>query len=198
MMQRESIHADSLLLRQIASGNEKAFKTLFENYNVRLFNYVLGFVKSPQVAEELVMDVFMKLWLGRDLLTQISNFDGFLFRVAHNKTIDFLRAASRDTRLKELLWDQIQAASDLVADKILIRHEFEGKVREAVELLSPHRKTVYKLATEEDLSHDQIAIQLNISKSTVNNHIVEARRFIRNYLVNKMDVAMLLLLFAQI
>ena len=53
-------------------------------YRPRLYNYILGIVNSPQVAEELAMDVFLKLWLGRELLTQIDHFDQFLFRIALN------------------------------------------------------------------------------------------------------------------
>lgn len=189
---------DQVFLSQIAAGSEKAFRTLFDHYRDRLFNYINGFVKSPQIAEELVLDVFMKLWLGRDLLTRIKNFDGFLFRVAHNKTIDLLRSAARDNKLRQLLWEKIQMPSDLLADNTLIHHEYEEKVREAVELLSPQRKKIYKLSNEQDLTHDQIAIQLNISKSTVNNHIVEARRFIRDYLAKSLDIAMLLVVMAKI
>ena len=196
-MNEQQLYTEKLLLQQIAAGSEKAFKTLFDCYNTRLYHYILGFVKSDQIAEELVMDVFMKLWLGRDLLLQIKNFDGFLFRVAHNKIIDFLRFAAKDIKLKELLWENIEIASDLVADTSLINHEYEEKVRQAVELLSPQRKKVYKLCNEEELTHDQIAVQLNISKSTVNNHIGEARRFIREYLSNNFDIAILLVIVAR-
>jgi|SRR5579872_3916438 len=190
--------SNAVLLYQISNGSEKAFRTLFDNYKEKVFIYINGFVKSPQIAEELVLDVFMKLWLGRDQLTRIKNFDGFLFRVAHNKTIDILRAAARDNSLKELLWQKLQDPGDLAADNALIYHEFEEKLREAVELLSPQRKKIYKLSTEEDLTHDQISVQLKISKSTVNNHIFEARRFIRDYLADKFDIAMLLLILAEI
>ncbi len=194
----DDFYNEKLVLQQVAAGSEKAFKTLFDSYNTRLYKYIFGLVKSEQIAEELVMDVFMKLWLGRDLLTQINNFDGFLFRVAHNKIIDFLRFTAKDSKLKELMWEKIQIASGLPADQSLINHEYEEKVREAIDLLSPQRKKIYKLSTEQDLTHDQIAVQLNISKSTVNNHIVDARRFVRDYLSHHLDIAMLLVIIAGI
>lgn len=196
-LNEQELHIERLLLQQIAAGSEKAFQTLFNSYNSKLYHYIFGFVKSSQVAEELVMDVFLKLWLGRDLLVQIKNFDGFLFRVAHNKIIDFLRCAAKDQKLKELLWNEIQMSSGWVADHSLIHHEYEEKLREAIDLLSPQRKKVYKLAHEEELTHDQIAVQLHISKSTVNNHIVEAKRFIRDYLSTNLDIAMLLVIMTR-
>jgi len=191
------LHDERMLLQQIAKGDAGAFKTIFDTYRSRLHYYIFSFVKSNQVAEELVMDVFMKLWTGREMVIQIKNFDGFLFRVAHNKTIDFLRSVAKDPDFRELLWEEMQIGADTGADNALIIHEYEEKVREAIALLSPQRKKVYQLSREMDLTHEEIAVQLNLSKSTVNNHLVEARQFIRQYLVNRFDLAMLLLFIGR-
>jgi len=192
------LHDERMLLQQIAKGDAGAFKTIFDTYRSRLHYYIFSFVKSNQVAEELVMDVFMKLWTGREMVIQIKNFDGFLFRVAHNKTIDFLRSVAKDPDFRELLWEEMQIGADTGADNALIIHEYEEKVREAIALLSPQRKKVYQLSREMDLTHEEIAVQLNLSKSTVNNHLVEARQFIRQYLVNRFDLAMLLLFIGRL
>jgi len=192
------LHDERMLLQQIAKGDAGAFKTIFDTYRSRLHFYIFSFVKSNQVAEELVMDVFMKLWTGREMVIQIKNFDGFLFRVAHNKTIDFLRSVAKDPDFRELLWEEMQIGADTGADNALIIHEYEEKVREAIALLSPQRKKVYQLSREMDLTHEEIAVQLNLSKSTVNNHLVEARQFIRQYLVNRFDLAMLVLIIGRI
>jgi len=192
------LHDERMLLQQIAKGDAGAFKTIFDTYRSRLHYYIFSFVKSNQVAEELVIDVFMKLWTGREMVIQIRNFDGFLFRVAHNKTIDFLRSVAKDPDFRELLWEEMQIGADTGADNALIIHEYEEKVREAIALLSPQRKKVYQLSREMDLTHEEIAVQLNLSKSTVNNHLVEARQFIRQYLVNRFDLAMLLLFIGRL
>ncbi|MBA2561605.1 MAG: hypothetical protein H0V14_01575 [Chitinophagaceae bacterium] len=86
-MSATTLYNEQVLFQQIAEGNEKAFKSLFDTYRSRLFYYISRFVKSDQVAEELVMDVFLKIWMGRELVKQIENFDAFLFRVAHNLQI---------------------------------------------------------------------------------------------------------------
>ena len=140
------------------------------------------------------MDVFLKIWMGRDIIPQIEKFDAFLFRVAHNKSIDFLRSVARDPKFQDLLWDQIQLTNSVQADSSVLTHEYETKLREAVSLLSPQRKKVYQLSREQDMTHDQIAAQLKLSKNTVNNHIVEAQRFIRTYLSKNCDLAFLILL----
>ena len=186
-------HTDKTLLFQISAGNEAAFRTLFDRYRQRLFYYISRFIKSDQVAEELVMDTFMKIWTGRDIILQINNFDAFLFRIAHNKSIDFLRSAANDAHLKTLLWEEIQVASGERADTAVLLEEYEEKLRQAIALLSPQRRRIYHLRREQDFTHDQIAAQLGISKATVNNHIVEAQRFIRTYLVKNMELTMFIL-----
>ena len=183
------------LLQQIAEGNEQAFKSLFDKYRSRLFYYISRIVKSDQIAEELVMDVFLKIWVGRKIVTQIENFDAFLFRIAHNKTIDFLRSVAKDARLHELLWEEIQIADTVHADSPLLIHEFEGKIREAIVLLSPQQRKVYEMCRQQDYTHDQVASLLHISKSTVNNHVVNSQRFIRNYISKSMDLGFTLLFF---
>ncbi|MEO8961476.1 MAG: RNA polymerase sigma-70 factor [Ginsengibacter sp.] len=183
----------------ISEGDEKAFKSLFTSYYEKLFNFVLSIVKSRQVAEELVMDVFLKIWLGKEIVPRIEKFNAFIFRVAHNKSIDFLRSVARDPKFQDLLWEQIQISNNACADSTVLAREYEAKLREAVSLLSPQKKRIYQLSREEDMTHDQIAVQLNLSRHTVNNHIVEAQKFIRTYLIKKYDVAFLLpLLFNMI
>lgn len=186
------------LLRHVAASDELAFKTLFDTYHGRLFFYISRFIKSDAVAEELVMDVFLKIWVGRELVIQVENFDAFLFRIARNKSIDFLRSASKDNRLKELLLEKIQAASSEKADTLVLVREYEEKIREAISLLSPQRKKIYQLSREQDYTHDQIAEQLNISKSTVNNQLVEAQRFIRSFLSKHIELATVILIAGKI
>lgn len=193
-MPNNNYHTEKELLSQISTGSEKAFRELFSTYYDQLFNYIFSFIKVRQITEEIVMDVFLKIWTGRDIIHQIEKFDAFLFRVAHNKSIDFLRSVARDPKFQNLLWDQIQLANNAHADSAVIMHEYESKLREAVSLLSPQRKKVYQLSREQDMTHDQIAAHLNLSKFTVNNHIVEAQKFIRTYLSKNCDIALLLVL----
>jgi len=185
------------LLSQIALGNEHSFKVLFDSYNERLFHYICTIIKSRQVAEEIVMDVFLKIWLGKAMIPQIEKFDSFLFRVAHNKSIDFLRSVAKDPQFKELLWEQMQFSGYEKADAYLLRKEFECKLREAISLLSGQRRKVYQLSREEDMNHEQIAQELGLSKNTINNHIVEAQKFIRFYLAKNLDIAYVILLFTN-
>jgi RNA polymerase sigma-70 factor (ECF subfamily) len=183
---------DKRLLQLIAIGNEQAFETLFEKYRGKLYTYLKGITKSPEASEEIVMDVFLKIWIGRQTVNEIQHFDSFLFRIAHNKAIDFLRALHRDQTLFTLVWEEIQVLGSQTADAGLKEKESHAILQSAIDRLSPKRRLVYELSRENALSHDQIAAYLNLSKSTVNNHLVESLRFIRNYLNGYLEVCLLL------
>jgi RNA polymerase sigma-70 factor (ECF subfamily) len=183
---------DKRLLQLIAAGDEQAFKTLFEKYRAKLYAYLKSITKSPEVSEEIVMDVFLKIWIGRKTAVEIAQFDSFLFRIAHNKAIDFLRALQRDQTLCKLVWEEIQVAGSQTADAPLKEKESHAILQQAISRLSPKRRLVYELSRENALSHDQIAAYLNLSKSTVNNHLVESLRFIRHYLNGHLEVCVLL------
>jgi RNA polymerase sigma-70 factor (ECF subfamily) len=184
---------DKRLLQLIATGNEQAFEALFEKYRGKLYTYLKGITKSPEASEEIVMDVFLKIWIGRQTVNEIQHFDSFLFRIAHNKAIDFLRALHRDQTLFTLVWEEIQVSGSQTADAGLKEKESHAILQSAIDRLSPKRRLVYELSRENALSHDQIAAYLNLSKSTVNNHLVESLRFIRNYLHGYLEVCLLLL-----
>ena len=197
-MDDHSLNSDLILQKKASGGDENAFRSLYDRYYPRLYHYIFKIVKSKEVAEELAMDVFLKLWLARDMLAEIENLDAFLFRMAYNKSIDFFRAAAKDNTFTDLLWDRIQIPSHNTADAPLMLQEFESKLRTAINLLPPQRKLIFKLSREEGLTHSQIAGRLGISKNTVANSIVEARQFIKSYLSKTVDVVVLTALLASL
>ena len=111
--------------------------------------------------------------------------------------MDFVRSVARDSIFRNMLWEEIQLSGSDQADASLLRKEFQTKLREAISLLSVQRRKAYQLSRNEDMSHDRIAQHLGLSKNTVNNHIVEAQRFIRSYLAKNLDIAWVLLVFVS-
>lgn len=186
---------DHNLLLLISQNDEDSFKDLFKKYRDKLFSYILKITKSREASEEIVMDVFMKLWQSREVLAEISNFPSFVFLVARNKSYDFLRSAAKDNVLKELLWNEIEAASDSRSDEKILLTELQQKLDKAVERLSPQRQSVFRLSREQHMTYDQIATHLNLSKSTVKNHMIDALRFVRQHLGPNLDLVIIGLIF---
>lgn len=186
-------HTDKTLLLQIADGDQRAFADLFHFWQGRLFGYIRKIVKSREVAEEVTMDVITKLWLNREMLRHVDQFDAFLFRIAYRRSIDFLRTAARNPTVVGLLYDAMERTDTLSADNSINEKECQEKLREAVRQLSPQRRKVFELSREGDLSHAEIAVRLRLSKYTVSNHMTEAVRSIRHYLTKHLDIGLVVI-----
>ncbi len=133
-------YTTSELLHRISTGDEQAFSALVNIYRPRLQGYIAGITKSNEVAEEIVMDVFLKLWTGRDVITEIQNMDGFLFKIAYNFSINFLKKIGGDRKLSDFIWDRPQVSDESLPDQKIIVQEYEAVLREAIELMPPHRR----------------------------------------------------------
>lgn len=186
-MSTNTTDTEKQLLQQIADGHEPSFRVLYDRYWARLYNYLMRITKSHEITEEIVTDVFLKLWTGRELLQNIQHMDGFLRRVAYNKAMDFFKISSRDARLQQVIAGRMADAADADADRRLLENEYRHILQQAIQQLSPQRRLIFTLSREEGLTHEQIARQLHLSRNTVRNSMAEALKSIRQYL-HKHDI----------
>lgn len=175
-------------------NHEDAFKRLFDTYKKRVYGYVLNITHSPYSSEEITQEIFIKLWLCRDVLANVDNMDAYIFTVARHKTLNHLRKAAHDVDLMRELRHLASLEANNVEEHTTIR-EYNQLLLSALTLLSPQRRTVYQLSRNQGLNHDQIASQLQLSRNTVKNHMVEALRFIRHYLGQYGSGTLILLFF---
>ena len=170
-----------MLKRRRKPCSEDRFAFLFETYKNRVFGYVLTITHSSYAAEEITQEVFLKLWLYRDELKYIDHSENYLFTIARNKTLNYLRKARNEEKLINEMKDLMTGSSNNVEDESAVA-ECERLLSEAMSMLSPQRRTVYRLSRYDGMSHEQIASSLHLSPNTVKNHMVHALKFIRNYL----------------
>lgn len=193
----ESAQNEKELLRCSAEGDATAFAALFRMYQHKLYGFLLRATGSPEMAEDVIQDVFLKLWKDRELLTEIHQFGGYIYRMAQNQVINSLKRMARET----LILDELGKAALPVnpdAEAHLSLQEVTQSLHHALSKLTPKQKLVYTLSRERGLKHDEIAQHLNISPSTVNNHMIEALRLIRQQLrttPEAFNVLLILLLF---
>lgn len=188
----EKLYDDQYCLSKIKEGDEFFFNVIFEKYRNQLFIYLYKVSKSKEVAEEIVLDVFLKLWHGREAITEIKKLEAFLYSVAHNKAIDFFRAAKRSPILQEAVWEAMSEISETDnADARLRYNNLQELINEAISQLSPQRRKVFELRQNEGLSYAEIAVTMNLSTHTVRNHLAASIEFIREYL-NKNSALVLL------
>lgn len=166
------------LHQRLSAGDELAFKLFFQKNQPRLFSYVYKVVKSREIAEELVLDIFVKIWSAKEILSEVENVDAFLYRMAVNKSLDFLRTAAREKRIQQLLNHHMQYEQATAASNHDLK-EYSQHVTHCLQLLTQQQQLVLSLSRDEGLTHEQIADKLNLSKNTVKNHIVTALKKMR-------------------
>lgn len=181
LIQDRPINAE--LFAQLAGGNEIAFRQIFHYYTPRLLPFVFSIVKSEAVAEEIVQDVFLKLWTHRHDVAGKEAPSSWLFTIAANQSLTFLRRMSVERRYIDTVKEQIDEArlQNPTEDQLFLR-ENEALLKKALDNLPPQQKLIYTLSRQEGLSHKEIADQLNISPNTVKNHIVTAVRTLREFI----------------
>ena len=180
-MPASTSYDESALLAAIAKGDEAAFRTLFEQHWDNIYGVAFAFTKSPVIAEEMVQDIFVKIWLQRDRLPQIKRFNDYLFIIARNHILTVLRKKVNEQPFSEHLLEYFQERGNNPEDQLMCR-ETEYLVQKAIELLPPQQHTIYSLSREQGLNQEEIAARLNISIHTVKSHMNKALQFIRNYL----------------
>lgn len=180
-MPLDNTNTDKELLQQVAHGDKNAFLRLFDLYKLRLFSFVLQMTHSRVDAEEIVQDVFTKLWESRDRLAGVEYPGKYIYTIARNKTLNHLTRLARDRRLLHQLWVNI-SQHDNATQEILQAQESQQLISKAVSLLSPQRQTIFQLSREQGYSHEEIAARLGLSKSRVKNILVEILKHLKDYL----------------
>jgi RNA polymerase sigma-70 factor (ECF subfamily) len=172
---------ETILLEGLIKGKEDAFKQVFTAYHGKIYSLALKFVKSEELAKEVVQDVFIKIWEHKHTINKELSFSAFIYRVAHNHIFNLLKRAAKEASVK----NEILAAATKYynqTEDTIITAEYEELALYAIEQLPPQRKLIFKLCRNEGKSYEEVSHVLGISKSTVKDHMVKAIKFIKEYL----------------
>ena len=193
-MERNSLHNEKRLLSLLSQGNEHAFTQLYNVHKNKIYSDALLITKSHILAEEIVQDVFLRIWLKRTEMASINNFESYLHTISRNLIFDHLKKISYQVVFKESIEHNIKSVND--TDFLVRQHQCQLMLAEAVNKLHPQQKVVYQLAKIEGLSHVIIAQKLGLSSLTVKKHMANSLRFIKQYL-NKNLFSLLIIFFNQ-
>ncbi len=168
------------LVTRICNGSAEAFEQLFRLHYSNLHRFLWGYVKSTHIAEELVQEVFLKVWEYRKTLNSDENIKTYIYKIGRNKAIDYLRHQQVVQK-----WEEEKKAlhsfslvpkelDDKIHNKFLL-----GEIKKAIEELPEKRRLVFILSRYEDMSYKEIADVLEISVNTVETQISRALKLLR-------------------
>ncbi len=163
------------------SGSEEAFTTLYKYYSPRLYLNILGMIRDPELAEELVQELFTRIWQKRDNQGLGEDFTGYIYRIALNLVYDLFRRIKRDRRLRQQF---SSLAGEFYEDieQRLHNEQLSSFLQQAIERLPKQQKKAYQLVRLEGQTYKKAAEEMGISPLTVKEYLVAATRSIRSNL----------------
>jgi RNA polymerase sigma-70 factor (family 1) len=193
MITDTSENDEKQLLLKVAGGDERAFRTLFEKYHGVLATHIMRITRLQESTEEIVQDVFLKIWMSRETLSDIHDIRSYLYIVSKNHALDSLKKTARErVTFSDADWNLVE--------KSLVHTEPEdsvplGLIDEAIDRLPPQQKKVYLLSRRERKKYSEIAEQLGISRETVKKYLQLATVSISTYILDNTSICISSIIF---
>ena len=182
------VQKEKKLHQLISNGDEGAFAQLFEQYKDRVYSMAFRLTKSNVTAEEIVQNVFLKIWLKRAGLNDIRNFSAYLFIVARNDVYKFLKQVSRRYKTSLALHNDQRIDGNDTAD-LLLDKEYNLLLQNAIQRLPNQQKQIYSLVKDRGFKRAEVAQQLHIQPETVKFHLAQAMKNIRAFCMPHLGIA---------
>jgi RNA polymerase sigma-19 factor, ECF subfamily len=170
-MEENDLLSDSLMpviLQQVAAGDQAAFKQVYARFYKRLYHFAFALVKTKEAAEEVVEDVFIRIWQNRAGLASIQYLKVYLYTATKNTSLNYLAKKARENITEP--FDNINIVlipPEITPEQIMITGEMYKKVQEAVEALPPRCKMIFRMIREDNLKYKEVSEILNISVNTI-------------------------------
>lgn len=179
-------------IRLLKDRNENAFEALFKDYFKRLRQYAYTFVQDPELAEDIVQNVFYRLWEKIEVLNFSDSIAAYLYRAVYNESLNHLKHSKVKRSYQSYLHRRLKDESDN-AQKKLNLGQLEQHLREAINELPEQCRTIFQLSRFEELRYREIGTRLGISVKTVENQMGKALKLLRARLIEFLPLLLLYL-----
>lgn len=188
---QNSIYQEEEILRLVKSGNEEAFEQLYQKYASRISIKLLQILKSEELVQDILQDVFIKIWEIREQINPLLPFHSFLYRIATNMSYNVYQRAIKE----QLIIQKIFHMADYnPVDAHMNNKDIAELIEKALATLTVRQREVFTLHKIDGLSYKEIAERLQISASAINHHIQESNKRLRAYLQTHYPLFVLALL----
>lgn len=172
------LHTEKELVKKLKEGDSFAFEVLFYKYRNKVKGFAVKIVPAQVDPEEIVQEVFVKLWLKKEAVDPGKDFQSYLFSIAKHLVLDHLKSAVN----RKLYFVGEHFQQDLLIDEgqeNMLQEDAEEKLQRLIDEIPERRREIFRLSRFEGLSYKQIAERLNISENTVDSQIRNALAFLR-------------------
>ena len=189
------IDNEKQLVQQIKAGNKLAFDEVFRLYYSHLCNFAFQFLKEKEAAEEIVQEMFFKLWEKHIELEIHSSFKNYLFQTVRNRCLNQIKHLVTKEKYKVYNQEQISLQENTVTDTA-VQNELANQIQVSINTLPTERQKIFKMSRNEGLKYKEIAVALNISIKTVEAQMGKALKHLRIELADFLP-AMILFIYYQ-
>jgi RNA polymerase sigma-70 factor (ECF subfamily) len=184
---------DDSLITQLRNGNKGAFKLLFDKYGNRLYQFSLKYLREKEDAEDLLSEVFLKIWQNRHTLKTSTSFQSYLFTIAYNNIRQRFLKKNREEKYIQIFAEENLFDSTKEEDQ-LDYVQVVQQINQIIDLLPARRKEIFNLSYKEELKNHEIAEKLGLSEQFVKNQLSIARKYIVSKVKKDNHIAGILLL----
>lgn len=164
-------------IRGLKHGDRKCFDEIFEMYYDRSYAYAMSLLKNASATEDVIQNVFLKIWLGRRTIDLSKDFDNYVLTAVRNEAISYLRLKYNNNKVAGEVPDVEDVHTDIIANVVLA--ETNSRIRELIEKMPPQRRQVFEMSRYGNMSAKEIAKEMNLSPRTVERHIALAMQNLR-------------------
>ena len=165
---KDNVYNERVLLNEITGGNMQSFEILYRRYYDKYYAIALTYLYTPELAEDALQELFLRVWNKRDKLEAVEDFSAYLFVMFRNMIISELRKKKKQLAIIELT-DVNQALTGV--EPHIFDNELPEKIDHLISTLPPKYQAIYKLSREDGLNHKEISSLLRLSPRTVSNTI---------------------------
>lgn len=176
-MTAPSPYEEDRLLTAVAAGDVQAFSTVYYHYQEDLYKFVLRLVKVPALAEDVVQDIFLKVWEARLQLGEVRFFRGYLFSVARNHTLNVLDSIARSTHA---LSNLIRHFQEQRFDDEALSKDYRQFIENALSTIPPRSRDIFRKCRELGMTYEEVAREMGISRNAVKKHMMTAIRTLKD------------------
>ncbi len=183
-------------LESFKSGDKACFEYLHSKYNKQIFHYVLRYIKNSALCYDIVQDSFLKLWENKSSMKNWDNIIGFLHLTSKNAALNLIRRAALDKSVREEILKDYEADETAYSEYLLIDKDYRAYIKDILLNLPEQTQLIFRKCKIEQLSYEEVALELGISKNTVKKHMVRALKLFReDPLLSKINKNTLIILF---